>query len=75
LEEFDHFRHRDGKSGQCRHESFETGGTHPNGCRFHQHIFGRPYRCVAHEAEMTSFLIVATVALRAIKQQGRYRVY
>jgi hypothetical protein len=30
---------------------------------------------VKNSAEMTLFLIVAIVALRAIKQQGRYRVY
>jgi hypothetical protein len=46
-ENLDHFRHRDRRSGQCRHESIEVSRAHANGRGFHQ-LLPRPHGLPRH---------------------------
>ena len=49
LKEFDHFRDRARGLRKNFNKGLEAGRTHPDGRRFHQNIFRRTYRGLAHE--------------------------
>jgi hypothetical protein len=64
LKEFDHFRYRASGLRKNFNKGLEAARTHPDGRRFHQNIFCRTYRSLAHEIAARSIMAMSVSGSR-----------